>query len=235
MIKTQFGHANKSSQMICTHSDGEHSRHPVQVVRVLAHLDDLRQNRSLGPIDTENVGQLFQVDGGRLSYAEDGISQPGHTEASELFVKELHSQLGREQGDVFDDGLTNSPLLVFGELHDGGQESSGELLNSDDCRVKRKFKPRTNDKLPMSQLTIVDHLELADEVQSDLGELVLQKLEEQGQEVFLGRLLSEQRSETTDLLGQSSSDMLRGIGGQGSNAREDSCEDDISVDELSEA
>jgi hypothetical protein len=202
---------------------------------MFAHLDDLRQDRSLGPIDTENVGQLFQVDGSRLSYAENGISQPGHAEAAEFFVKELHSELGCEQGDVFDDGLTNSPLLVFGELHDGGQESSRELLNSDDCEGRGNDESRTNVELLTCGLTIVDHLELADKVQPDLGELVLQKLEEQGQEVFLGRLLSEKRSETADLLGQSGSDVLRAIGGQGSNAREDSCEDDVSVDELSEA
>ena len=112
-------------------------------------------------------------------------------------------------------------------------ESSSMPMTARHGRVISRARPRRTRW--RGSLTIVDHLELADEVQSDLGELVLQKLEEQGQEVFLGRLLSEKRSETTDLLGQSSSDMLRGIGGQGSNAREDSCEDDISVDELSEA
>lgn len=89
---------------------------------MLAHLDDLGQDRSLGPVHTENVGQLFQVDRGRLSDAKDGVSQPGHAEAPELFVKELHAELRREEGNVFDDGLTDTPLLVLGELHDGGQQ-----------------------------------------------------------------------------------------------------------------
>lgn len=89
---------------------------------MLAHLDDLGQNGSLGPIDTENVGQLFQVDRGRLSDAKDGVSQPGHAEAPELFVEKLHAELRCEEGNVLDDGLTNTPLLVLGELHDGGQQ-----------------------------------------------------------------------------------------------------------------
>ena len=196
----------------------------------------MRQDRSLGPIDTKDIGQLFQVDGSRLSYAKDGVSQPGHAETSKFLVKELHSKLRSEQGDVLDDGLTNSPLLVLGELHDGGQKSGRKLLNSNDCEVVASDQlVHERSAQGLAELTIVDHLKLADEVQPDLGEFVLQKLDEQGQEVFLGGLLSEKRSETTDLLGQSGSDVLRGVGGQGSDAREDTSEDDVSVDELSEA
>ena len=41
------------------------------------------------------------------------------------------------------------------------------------------------------QLTIVDHLELSDQVQPDLGELVLQQRKEEGQEMLFGSLFAE--------------------------------------------
>lgn len=41
------------------------------------------------------------------------------------------------------------------------------------------------------RLTIVDHLELSDQVQPDLGELVLQQRKEEGQEMLLGSLFAE--------------------------------------------
>lgn len=121
-----------------THGDRENGRHPVQIIGVLAHLHDLRQDRPLGPVDPENVGQLFQVDCSRFSDAEHGISQPCHAQAPELFVEELHAELRGEQGDVLDDGLTDTPLLVLGELHDGGQKRSRELLDANDCRVRAR-------------------------------------------------------------------------------------------------
>lgn len=72
-------------------------------------------------------------------------------------------------------------------------------------------------------------------MQPDLGKLILQELKEQGQQVFLGSLLAEQGSQPADLLGQGGSDVLRSIGRQRSDAREDPSEDDIAVDQLSEA
>lgn len=40
-------------------------------------------------------------------------------------------------------------------------------------------------------LTLVDHVELADQVQPDLGELVLEQLEEQRQQVLGSSILAE--------------------------------------------
>jgi hypothetical protein len=85
------------------------------------------------------------------------------------------------------------------------------------------------------QLTIIDHLELSDQMQPDLGELVLQQRKEEGQEVFLGSLLPEERSQPADLLGERGSDMLRAVGRQCSDARKDPGENDVAVDKLSEA
>lgn len=50
-----------------------------------------------------------------------------------------------------------------------------------------------------------------------------------------GSLLSEERSESTDLGSEGSLDVRGSVGGEVSNAREESSEDDISVDELGES
>jgi hypothetical protein len=51
-------------------------------------------------------------------------------------------------------------------------------------------------------------IEFADDVQTDLWELVLEEVEEKREEVFDGELLSEQRCEATDLGGKSRPDVL---------------------------
>jgi hypothetical protein len=53
--------------------------------------------------------------------------------------------------------------------------------------------------------------------------------------VFLRSLFSEKRSESTNLLSQGGSNVLRSVRGQVPNTREDPSEDDVPVDELSEA
>jgi len=59
--------------------------------------------------------------------------------------------------------------------------------------------------------TFVDLIQLADDVQTDLRELVFEEVEEEWEKVFNGRLLPEQRCEATDLGGKSRPDMLRCI------------------------
>jgi len=202
---------------------------------VLAHLDDLRQDGPLGPIDAKDVGQLFQIDRGRFSNAKHGIAQPGHAQAPELFVEKLHAELRSEQGNVLDDGLTDTPLLVLGELHDGGQEGGREFLDADDCAARGRVISRARScRGWRGSLTVVDHLELADQVQPDLRKLVLQQLEEEGQEVFLGGLFAEQGSQPADLLGECGTDVLRSIRRQRSDTGEDSGEDDVAVNQLGE-
>lgn len=99
-------------------------------------------------------------------------------------------------------------------------------------RSASAFRPL---RVAIAQLTIVDHLELSDQVQSDFGELVLQQRKEEGQEVFLSSLLPEERSQPADLLGERGSDVLGAVGRQGSDARKNPGEDDVPVNKLSEA
>jgi len=91
-----------------------------------SHREDLRDDRPAGPFHSENLCQLLEVDGSGLPDGEDVVSEPRHAEVSELVVEELNSELGREEGDVLDDGLSNSPLLVLGEIDDGGEKGLGE-------------------------------------------------------------------------------------------------------------
>jgi hypothetical protein len=84
-------------------------------------------------------------------------------------------------------------------------------------------------------LTFVDHLELANEVEPDLAEVVLEQLEEQGQELLNGSIGAQERGQAGDLHSDSSPDVLARVGGQILDAGEDSSENDVSVDELREA
>ena len=77
--------------------------------------------------------------------------------------------------------------------------------------------------------TIVDHFQLADEVQPNLAKFVLKKLQEQRQQMLNGRFLAQQGCKTGDLYGESRSDMLTRVGGEISDAGEDLVEDSIAV------
>jgi len=56
--------------------------------------------------------------------------------------------------------------------------------------------------------TLVDLIEFADDIQTDLWELVLEEVKEKRQKVFDGRLFPKQRCEATYLRGKSRSDVL---------------------------
>ncbi len=93
-----------------------------------------RNDRLVGPFHAKHLGQLLQILSGRLADREHGITEPAHAERAQLFVKELHAQLTCEQRDVFDDRETHAPLLIFGELDDGGQKRLREQFNADDWK-----------------------------------------------------------------------------------------------------
>lgn len=61
------------------------------------------------------------------------------------------------------------------------------------------------------ELTLVDRLQLGDDVQPDIGELVLQQLQEEGQQVFNRGIFAEQRGQAADLGAEGGSDVLRRI------------------------
>ena len=85
------------------------------------------------------------------------------------------------------------------------------------------------------RLTGVDLLQFRDDVESDVGEFVLEQLEEEGEEMFDGVILAEERSEARDLRSEGGADVLRRIGGEISNARHQSCENDILLDQFGES
>jgi len=129
-----------------TNGDSEDGSHPVEVVGVGSHRENLRDDRPAGPLDSEDLSQLLEVDGSGLPDGEDVVSEPGHAEVSELVVEELDSELGREERDVLDDGLSNSPLLVLGEVDDGGEEGLGEEVDADDCKKDEETLARRSKK-----------------------------------------------------------------------------------------
>lgn len=59
-----------------THSDGKDGCHPVEIVGMDTHLEDLGDDRLPRPLDTKDVGELLQVDSGCLTDAEDGVTKP---------------------------------------------------------------------------------------------------------------------------------------------------------------
>lgn len=56
--------------------------------------------------------------------------------------------------------------------------------------------------------TFVDLIQFADDVQTNLWELVFEEVEEKRQKVLDGKLFPEQRCEAADLSGKSRPDML---------------------------
>ena len=81
---------------------------------MVTHSHDLGDNSLAGPFDTKDLSQLLEVVRRRVADREDSVAEPSHTQAAKLLVKELNSELAGEQGNVFDDGKSDAPLLVFG-------------------------------------------------------------------------------------------------------------------------
>ena len=96
-----------------THRNCETCRHSVEVVGVLSHGHHLGDNRTLGPFHPKHFSQLPQVSGCRLPNGEDGIAEPSHAEVTKLLIEKLHTQLASKKGDIFDDGKSDTPLLIF--------------------------------------------------------------------------------------------------------------------------
>jgi hypothetical protein len=69
-------------------------------------------------------------------------------------------------------------LLVFGELDNGWKKGLRKKLDSDDCPVLDLLS-----KQSLIRRTVVNRLKFRDDVEADVGELVLQHLEEHGKEM----------------------------------------------------
>ena len=92
-----------------TDRDSKAGSHPVQIVGVGSHSHDLGDDGLAGPFDSKHLRQLLEVDSGSFPDAVYVVSQPGHAKVSKLFIEEGFSELGREEGYIFDDSLTHTP------------------------------------------------------------------------------------------------------------------------------
>lgn len=115
---------------------------------MLAHGHNLGDNGIVGPLDTENFGQFLQVLRRSFSDRKNSVTEPAHAQAAELLVKELDAKLRREKGNVFDNGQTHTPLLVFGELDNGGEKGLRKKFDADNylvsVRNRRKRHQQTH-------------------------------------------------------------------------------------------
>lgn len=82
-----------------------------------SHCHDFGNDGLICPLNAENLGQLLEVMCCCFTDGEDRVTQPAHAQSGKLFVKEFDTELASQERNVFDDGQSNSPLLVFGELN----------------------------------------------------------------------------------------------------------------------
>jgi hypothetical protein len=141
---------------------------------VLTHGHDLRYDGLVCPFDAKYLGKLLQILSGGFADGEDGVAKPAHAETAELLVEKLHAKLRGEKRNVFDNGQPYTPLLVLGELDDSRKKRLREQFNANDYLVL-VFVGLTRDR---QRNTIVDKLELGDDIQSNIRELVLEHLQE---------------------------------------------------------
>jgi hypothetical protein len=95
-------------------------------------------------------------------------------------------------------------------------------------------RPRRSQSKKPGPRTRVNKLELADDVEADVGKVVLEQLKKEREEVFDRRLLAQERREARDLGAEGGADVLRGVGRELADAGHDARQDDFAVDELGE-
>ena len=103
---------------------------------MLTHYNDFWHDLDLRPLYTEHFRQLLEVDSGSFPDAVYVVSQPGHAKVSKLFIEEGFSELGREEGDVLDDGLSDAPGLVLSQLDNGREKALRQKFDTNHCGMK---------------------------------------------------------------------------------------------------
>lgn len=88
---------------------------------MIAHSHHLGNDSLVCPVHAEDLRKLPQVDSSSFTNREHGIAQPAHAKVAQLLVKEVDAELACQQGNIFDDGKSHSPLLVLGQLHNSGE------------------------------------------------------------------------------------------------------------------
>lgn len=99
---------------------------------MVTHSHHLRNDRLACPFDAKDLCQLLKVVRRSLTDREDSVAEPSHAQSTELLIKERNSELTCQQRNVLDNGQANTPLLVFGELDDGGEKRLRKQVDSDD-------------------------------------------------------------------------------------------------------
>ena len=97
-----------------------------------AHGHNLGNDGGFSPFNTKDICQFLQIDGSCFSDTEYGVAQPRHAEVAQLLIKEGHSELIGQQGNIFDDRLPDAPLLIFRKFDDSGQKGLREKFYAND-------------------------------------------------------------------------------------------------------
>ena len=171
----------------------------VEVVGVRVRGEHVWQQVLLRPLGSEELGELLQVERGRLADGMHAVLQPAQAHDAQLLVEEGGAKLRRQQRDVLDDGEAHAPLSVLRELGDGGEERLGEEVDADD-RVER--------------------VQRGDEVEAHLGELVLEELQEEGEQLLDGHWLAHDGCKAHDDARQRGANMLRLVAADVAHARQ---------------
>lgn len=108
--------------MVITYRDGKAGRHSVQVVGMVAHGHDLGDDGLTGPLHAKYFCQFAQVVSSCFTDGEHGVAEPLHAQIAQLLVEEADAELAGQQRNVFNDGQTHAPLLVFSELNNSWEE-----------------------------------------------------------------------------------------------------------------
>lgn len=104
----------------------------VKIVLVCRQLKDSGDDCLSRPVDAKDLGQPPKVVCRGFTDGEHGVSEPLHAERSQLFVKEIDTELLGKERDVLNDGKSHTPLLVFSKLDNSRKKRLGEEFNADD-------------------------------------------------------------------------------------------------------
>ena len=82
---------------------------------------------------------------------------------------------------------------------------------------------------------MVDRLKLADDIQPDLWEFILEQVQEEREKMFDGCLLPKERCKTRDLVRHRRTDVLRRVLAKVADARNDAQQNDLLIEQFREA
>jgi len=86
------------------------------------HGHDFWNDCLICPLDTEYLSELLEIVRRSFTDRKYGITQPAHAESGQFLIKEFDAKLACQERNVLDNCQPNSPLFIFGELHDRGEE-----------------------------------------------------------------------------------------------------------------